>query len=141
MDLSQGFQIEDPEVFVPWNVTMDELLEILPIRPRHVATTCGIDCMSLSGLKSTLWFHLLPVEDGRLREFSFIRSGHERESFDMIQTHLEATFGPPTSTSTGLRGYPEFKWTVGPARVSHYVVDGLQGPEHHTRITRPSLSF
>ena len=62
MDLSQGFQIEGPAVFVPWDVSESELLDLLPVEPHHVTTGYYvIDCTSLPGLQHALGFHFHPL--------------------------------------------------------------------------------
>jgi hypothetical protein len=74
MDLSDGFQIEEPEAFVRWGMTESELLATLPITPRHVTTGYYvIDCTSLGGLHHVLGFHFRPRENGELRELEFFR--------------------------------------------------------------------
>jgi hypothetical protein len=65
MDLTDGFQIEEPEAFVPWGISEAELLAILPIAPHHV--TAGyyvIDCMSLNGLQHAPVSTFVPMKAG-----------------------------------------------------------------------------
>lgn len=141
MDLSKGFQIEDPSVFVPWGIGEDELLSLLPVEPHRV--TSGyyvIDCTSLSGSQHALGFHFRP-DPTKLSELEFFRHSHPaypdwRPSFQDFQRHLEMTFGPPTSELPGSEGVPHYRWKVGKATIEHYVFDRF-GPEEHVRITRP----
>jgi len=138
VDLESGFQIEDPLVFVPWSVTEEELLSLLPIRPNHVTTGYYvIDCTSLSGLHHALGFHFRPREHGALRELEFFRRAYpdQAASFAEFQDHLEATFGPPSRRSDGTEGFPNFGWQIGSAWIKHYVFDRF-GPEEHVRIGR-----
>ena len=140
VDLSEGFQIEDPAVFVPWGIGEDELLDLLPTKPHHL--TSGyyvIDCTSLSGSKHALGFHFRS-DPSKLKELEFFRRSNPtypdlRPSFEDFQRHLELTFGPPTSESSGSEGLPHFRWKVNEATIDHYVFDRF-GPEEHVRITR-----
>jgi hypothetical protein len=141
MDLSRGFEIEDPAVVVPWGVSETELLDILPVVPQHV--TSGyyvIDCVSLGGLRHALGFHFRPRRDGKLVELEFFRRSYPgypdlRESFLDFQARLESTFGRPTTASPGDEGVPNYTWRVGHATIRHYVFDRF-GPEEHVRIVR-----
>jgi hypothetical protein len=140
MDLSKGFQIEDPAVFVPWGIGERELLNILPVEPHHV--TAGyyvIDCTSLSGSEHALGFHFRS-DPSKLSELEFFRRLNPtypdlRPSFDDFQRHLEVTFGTPSSESSGSEGLPSYRWKISEATIVHYVLDRF-GPEEHVRITR-----
>jgi len=102
MDLSKGFQIEQPHVFVPWDTPESQFqggFEGLHLR--HVThgyfTT---HCTSLQGLSHELGFHFYPRNNGRLVEFEFFRNSYSdlAASYQEFQRHLEATFGQPAST-------------------------------------------
>jgi hypothetical protein len=138
VDLSEGFQIEDPEILVRWGITESELLALLPTEPRHVTVGYYVsDCISLSGLGHRLGFHFRPQEDGQLRELEFFRYSYpdQAASFEEFQEHLVATFGPPQRESPGDQGLPNYGWTIGTATIQHYVFVRF-GPEEHVRITR-----
>jgi hypothetical protein len=139
VDLSQGFQIENPQVFVPWGISEVELVDLVPLAPHHVTTGYYvIDCTSLSGLSHALGFHFRPREDGKLRTLEFFRRSYldMHRSFDEFQRHLEETFGPPASESDPYEGMPHYTWKVGKATIRHYVFDRF-GPEEHVDITHP----
>ena len=138
MDLAEGFQIEEPAVFVRWGITEPELLNTLTVEPHHV--TAGyyvIDCISLSGLHHALGFHFRPDEDGRLRELEFFRRRYPdlTESYNEFQRHLVAAFGAPATQSPGDEGFPNCTWQSGGATIRHYILYRF-GPEEHVRITR-----
>lgn len=138
MDLTDGFQIEKPEAFVPWGISEAELLAILPIAPHHV--TAGyyvIDCTSLNGLQHALGFHFRPDENGRLRELEFFRRVYPTmdESYAEFQRHLEAAFGTPTTQKPGDEGLPNCTWHSGGATIRHYILERF-GPEEHVRMVR-----
>lgn len=138
VDLSEGFQIEEPDTFVLWGMTEMELLTTLPITPKHVTTGYYvIDCTSLSGLHHALGFHFRPRENGALRELEFFRRSYPdlRESYAEFQRHLETAFGIPVSESPGDQGLPNCTWQSGGATIRHYVLDRF-GPEEHVNISR-----
>ncbi|UCD31170.1 MAG: hypothetical protein JSV38_10160, partial [Desulfobacterales bacterium] len=62
MDIAKGFQIEDPNVFVPWSVSQSQLRELLsehglrPITKGYFTITCK----SMGGMQHELGFHFEP---------------------------------------------------------------------------------
>jgi hypothetical protein len=138
VDLTEGFQIEEPEAFVRWGMTKAELLETLPTEPQHVAEDYYvIDCTSLQGLQLALGFHFRPKENPALRELEFFRRSSPglHESYAEFQRHLEAIFGAPAQQSPGDEGLPNCSWQSGGATVRHYVLNRF-GPEEHVRMMR-----
>jgi len=124
MDLSKGFQIEEPCVFVPWDTSESKFLagfEGLQLR-RVTYGYFTTHCVSLGGLSHFLGFHFWPRGDGRLLEFEFFRAFPDLDgSYKAFQRHLEATFGQPTITTPGLEGYPSHTWRLPGADVRHSV--------------------
>jgi hypothetical protein len=139
MDLSIGFQIEEPHVFVPWDTPETHFLdgfEGLHLRlVKHGYFTTH--CTSLEGLSHQLGFHFRPRENGRLVELEFFSTSYSNlaESYQEFQRHLEATFGQPTITEAGSEGYLSHIWRSPGAEVVHHVVEHF-GPAEYTRIKR-----
>ena len=139
MDISRGFQIEQPAVFVPWGISEAALKKLFePGALRHV--TSGyftVSCNSLGGLAHNLGFHFQPREAGALSELEFFRASYpdQAASFTEFQRHLEASFGPPTATKPGTEGFSSYLWQLQGADVVHYLFDRF-GPEEHVRIRR-----
>ena len=139
MNLAEGFQIEQPALLVPWKIREDELQRLFSGHPLcHV--TAGYfttSCVSLTGLTHELGFHFHPRGGGVLVELEFFRRAYPDmiASYQEFQRHLEATFGPPTSTSPGSEGLPSHSWSVSGASIRHLVFDRF-GPEEHVRIQR-----
>jgi hypothetical protein len=137
MDLSKGFQIEEPHVFVPWETPETQFMdgfEGLHLRlVKHGYFTTH--CTSLRGLSHELGFHFR--EKGRLVELEFFSSSYSNlaESYQGFQRHLEATFGQPTITEPGSEGYPSHTWRFPGAEVVHYVQEHF-GPAENVRITK-----
>lgn len=138
--LREGFQIEEPSVFVPWDVTEQQLRELLDPHGLRKVTFgyFALSCTSLGGLSHELGFHFIPRDSDHLTELEFFRAGPAVEldrSYDEFQHHLELTFGPPTRSAPGHAGFAEHRWTLPGATIVHYVVDQF-GPEEHVRIIR-----
>lgn len=141
MDLREGFQVENPDVFVPWTVSEAGLRSLLlPHGLREVTTGYfTISCRSLNGLQHELGFHFKPRGSDHLDELEFFRRAYSDNaaSFRDFQEHLERTFGPPTYTRDGTAGFPTHEWHLPGAAVRHFVHDRF-GLEEHVRIGRAS---
>jgi hypothetical protein len=139
MDLTTGFQIESPNVFVAWGVRPTKLKSLLTEhglkRVTHGYYT--LSCVSLNGLSHDLGFHFRPRWGGILNELEFFhRSYKELEvSFEEFQKHFEAAFGKPTNEQPGDQGLPSFCWNFASIQIVHYVLDRF-GPEEHMRIRK-----
>lgn len=139
MDISSGFQIEQPALFIPWKVSETDLQKICDGQLlRHVThgyfTT---HCTSLGGLSHELGFHFHPRGGGVLIELEFFRTSYadQAASYQEFQQHLEQTFGQPTTTTPGSDGFPSHTWQLTGAEVVHFVYDRF-GPEEHVRIKK-----
>lgn len=139
MDVSKGFQIEEPRVFVPWDTFESQFqngFEGLHLRlvTQGYFTT---HCISIKGLSHELGFHFYPRVNGRLVELEFFCSPYSElaASYKEFQCHLEQTFGPPTTTVPGSEGYPSHTWLPTGAEVVHYVQEHF-GPAEYVRIRR-----
>lgn len=135
MNLSRGFQLSDPSIFVPWlsdNPDIERLLGGTPFR-RVTRGYYTLECEPLPDLKCLIGFHT--HKTGKLTELEFFRRSYEDQeaSFKEFQTHFESTFGKPTGRSEGNEGFPNYEWNLEGARIIHYVYDRF-GPEEHMRI-------
>ncbi len=139
MNLSEGFQIEEPDVFVSWDTSemqFEDGFEGLHLRlvKRGYFTT---HCISLRGLSHELGFHFSLAENSRLVELEFYSDSYSNldESYQGFQRHLEATFGQPTTTVPGSEGYLSHTWTFPGAEILHYVQEHF-GPAEYVRIRK-----
>jgi hypothetical protein len=139
MDLSKGFQIEEPHVFVPWETPETQFLDGFEGLHLRLVTDgyFTTHCTSLEGLSHELGFHFRPRKNGRLVELEFFSSSYSNlaESYQEFQRHLEATFGQPTITVPGSEGYLSHIWRSQGAEVVHYVMEHF-GPAEYIRIKR-----
>lgn len=139
MDLKIGFQLEDPDVMVPWSISPVELEQLIVSSSLERVTegyyTTPVQC--LGGLRCMLGFHFEPPQEGMLQELEFFRSrsSHYSQfgSFEEFQRHFEAAFGRPTRASQSSEEFPSYTWALEDATIVHYVVDRF-GPEEHMRI-------
>jgi len=134
MNLSKGFQIEEPNVFVPWNTTeaqFQQTFDRLHLRHmRHGYYTTR--CVSLSGLALDLMFVFYPKGLGELRFYISSQPSLEA-SYRVFQQHLEGTFGPPTLSSPGSEGFLSHTWVFHGAEILHYVSEHF-GPTEYVII-------
>jgi hypothetical protein len=135
MNLSRGFQIATPPIFIPW-LTDAAGVEKLLGGTAFKKVTAGyytLDCEPLPGLRCLLGLHL--HQTGRFSELEFFRASYENQkaSFDEFQKHFETVFGLPTIKKEGSEGFPSYEWRLDGARIVHYVFDRF-GPEEHMRI-------
>jgi hypothetical protein len=144
MDLVEGFQIERPDVFIPWGAPeaqfpqLFDRLQLRRVAPGYFATRC----VSLGGLSHELGFLFIPRGQGVLAELEFSRTSFREleKSFAAFQRHLEATFGAPMVSTPGEKGYPSHAWRFAGADVVHYVADRF-GLEEHVRIKRTTTGL
>jgi hypothetical protein len=139
MDISKGFQIEVPEVFVPWSVSQSHLRELLSAYGLREITTgyFTISCKSMGGMKHELGFHFEPRSGDTLYELEFFRRSYpdQKKSYQEFQNHFEAVFGKPTFTKPGNEGFNSCAWNLEDIEIVHYVFDRF-GPEEHMRIRK-----
>jgi hypothetical protein len=138
MDLREGFQIDEPDVFVPWSVSQAGLRQLLDPRLREV--TRGyftIPCTSLGGLRHGLGFHFDRQRSDHLSELEFyaLSARPIDETYAEFQRHFEGAFGPATRTRPGTEGFALHEWIFPTARIVHLVQERF-GPEEHMRIQR-----
>ena len=139
MDLSNGFNIDKPDIFVKWNITETELQALFQgYELKHVTTGYyTANCLSLSGLDCMIGFHFEPRKNGILMELEFFRLDYsnQQKSFNDFQLHFEKTFGKPTNTTKGNEGFNNYEWMLNEVQIVHYVFDRF-GPEEHMRIKK-----
>ena len=137
MEIEKGFKIDNPNVFIPWNITENELIEILDGNELKNVTNgyYGMSCESLNGLKCYIGFHFNPRKNGILNELEFFRNGTDSQikSFDKFQFHFEREFGKATKISKGKEGFENYEWWINGIQIVHFVFDRF-GPEEHMRI-------
>jgi hypothetical protein len=141
MDISEGFQIEKPNVFVPWSTSSRELvtmfrdLALKQVNNSYIVT----QCVSLKGLSHKLGFHFDLRPGFGIRYFELFDNGCQGNalSFLTFQKHLEATFGKPTTAARGEGGFPSYTWQRNSNVVLHRIQERF-GPTEIVRIERSS---
>jgi hypothetical protein len=86
MDITKGFQIEDPKVFIPWSVSQSQLHDLLSARGLRKITTgyFTITCKTMNGIQHELGFHFEPRSSDTLQELEFFRKAYpnQKKSYD-----------------------------------------------------------
>ena len=149
-DLSVGFQVEEPQVFIPWDITTTDFLTLAHHRhldrlKRITEHYYVLSCTILDGLQINLGFHFRggegkPEAPGHLEELEIFRDTTPdlQASYREFQAHLTRAFGRPTTTKTESMQtpLPTVYWTVEGSNiyqyvlVRHYILDRY-GPEEH----------
>lgn len=139
MNIEKGFKIDQPEIFVPWDINEKELKNLF--KGTHLTnvttgyyTTHG-EC--LGGLQCEIGFHFDPRKNGRLNELEFFRTSYPdlSESYNDFQKFFVGQFGKPTKTSPGDEGFENNQWDFKGTNIRHFIIDRF-GPEEHMRIKR-----
>ena len=137
MNIHEGFQIDEPNIFIPWNIDEKDLTQKLNGHNLEHVTKgyYTISCKTLNGLNCMLGFHFEPRKNGLLNELEFFRTDYsdQDKSFEDFQSHLESAFGKPTSESDGHEGFKNYAWNLNDVQIVHFVFDRF-GPEEHVRI-------
>jgi hypothetical protein len=144
VEIAKGFQLEQPRVFVSWDITHQELESLFQgLGLRRVGDGFHLSgCSSLGGLSHSLGFGFSRT-GGKLSEIGLHVPGVSiEESYQQLQQHLIATFGPPTSSSPGaeMAECPHHTWLLPGVRVEHYVIEHF-GPAERTYITKTQQDF
>jgi hypothetical protein len=139
MNIAQGLKVDNPDVFVPWNIPEDKLEELLgKYGLRHITRGYyAISCETLGGLKHELGFHFEPRENGQLKELEFFRKIYESQivSYNEFQQYFEKEFGLPTKTMSGIKGFASHEWILDRIKIIH-CVDERFTLEEHMRIIK-----
>ncbi|WP_123912674.1 hypothetical protein [Hanstruepera neustonica] len=139
MNIQEGFKIDEPDIFIPWDIDEQTLAQKLNVHNFKRVTTgyYTISCKSLNGLNCILGFHFEPRENGILNELEFFRTDYSdpKKSFNDFQSHFVNEFGNPTSESNGTEGFKNYVWNFKTVQIVHYVFDRF-GLEEHMRIKR-----
>ena len=139
VDIDKGFQIDNPKIFVAWDIDEKTLTELFKNSElKHITTGYfTTKCSSLNGLTCMLGFHFRPREGGFLNELEFFRTDYsdQQKSFDEFQKYFTNVFGQPTKTTKGNEGFNNYEWKLNNIQIVHYVFDRF-GPEEHMRIKK-----
>ena len=139
MNINQGYQIDEPNVLIPWDIDEHTLVKVFDgYDIKHV--TIGyytISCKSLNGLECMIGFHFEPRKNGQLNELEFFRTDYNdpEKSFTEFQSYFEKEFGKPSSENMGNERFKNYAWNLEGAQIVHFVFDRF-GPEEHMRIKR-----
>jgi len=141
MNIQSGFQIDTPNIFVPWNINTGQLESLFKAHKLNHVTSgyYTIKCEFLNGLQCNIGFHLKPADGGLLKEIEFYFETEEKleRTFKKFQYHFEQEFGKPAKEMNGYPGYSDYEWILDDIQIIHKVIDRF-GPEEHMRIRKLS---
>lgn len=122
-DLTDGYELEEPPVTVPWGLSRRQLIKLL--EPHGLKQVDGdnfvISCVSLCGLSHTLSIHF----DTRCRarryylRLSQSPSDDFHSSYELFQQHLERKFGSSSTYGNTEDNIVCHKWNIGEFTVHH----------------------
>lgn len=139
MTIDKGFKIDQPDIFVPWDIDEKQLTDLFKGKNLHNVTTgyYVTDSESLDGLKCKIGFHFEPRKNGRLQELEFFRTNYNdlSKSYKEFQDFFTRKFGKPTKSTPGDEGFEIHQWDLKGVNIGHFVIDRF-GPEEHMRIKR-----
>jgi hypothetical protein len=138
MDVSKGFQITEPNVFIPWSSDEGQLPWLLRGAKLQCVTKgyYTANLISFGGLNCMIGFHF-KEPNNTLSELEFFRMNYDdqKASFEEFQNYFEAAFGKPTSCSDGSEGFNNYQWLLEDVLIIHRVYDRF-GIEEHMRIIK-----
>jgi len=139
MDIREAFALEEPNVSLPWGIGLEALRALLPHTRLQRVTQFDhvLPVRLLGGLECMLALRFGGAQAG-LCALELFRASNRRQraDFEEFQRHLEAHFGPPTSTQQEIAGFPAHRWQLpGGISIEHYAVERF-GPEAHVCIRR-----
>ena len=141
MNIQSGFQIDTPNIFVPWDINEEDLKSLFESQKLNYVTSgyYTISCNSLNGLHCKIGFHFKPGINGLLKEFEFFMDSevNMKKTFKDFQSHFEGEFGKPDKATNRYPEFPGFEWIIGEVQIIHEVHDRF-GPEEHMRIKKLS---
>ncbi len=141
MEISKGFKIDKPDIFVDWNIHENDLQKLFFDFDLKKVTTgyFTADCKSLNGLVCKIGFHFEPRKNGVLKELEFFRIDYkdQKKSFTEFQTYFENSFGKPDKKTPENEGFSNYEWNLNGIQIVHFVFDRF-GPEEHMRIKKVS---
>jgi len=146
MDITQGFKIDKPDIFVPWGISINEFHEILPEDWRNNdnfrKVTKSYYCISGAalGLESTdIGFHFKRNQLNQIELFD-PNQKDMNEGFKIYQSSLIKEFGTPARTIEYDDLPPSNEWKFGKYRILHFAQERF-GPETHLRFLAPGSDF
>jgi len=137
MNIYKGIQIDEPSIFVPWEISEENLVELFNGKHlKHITNGYyTIKCTLFNGLNCMIGFHFEPGLNGHLSEFEFFRTNYDdqQSSFNEFQKYFVQEFGEPSNTTPGNEGFNNYEWILDYIKIIHLVYDRF-GPEEHMRI-------
>ena len=139
MDITEGFKLDEPNVFVPWEIDENGISTLLEEHKIHKVTEhyYTLESKCFDGLECTIGFYF-NKEGNKINKIGFFRQNYKgslEDSFKDFQFYLEKSFGPPQGINNDEK-FPRYSWQFNKdILIFHYVYDRF-GPEENVYITR-----
>ena len=97
MNISEGIQIDEPGIFVPWKISEQNLVALF--NGKHLKTITdgyyAIKCTLFKGLTCMVGFHFEPGAMAPLSELEFFRTNYDdqQSSFNEFQKYFVQELG------------------------------------------------
>jgi hypothetical protein len=136
-----GFQLDNPNLFIPWNITQKNLIELFCEYELKKVTTgyFTTSCISLGELNHCLGFHFKPENSNELKKLDFFKNDYSdiEFSFNEFQKYFVNKFGHPTKIyPKNEEGYNSYEWKINHnIKIFHYIFNRF-GLEEHMYIER-----
>jgi hypothetical protein len=141
MEIKKGFQIFNPNFFVPWTIKISELdMALKGFGLKKLSDIYAtINCEPFSGATCDLDFrfegpgnslNIIQLSRGPSKKFRT-----QTASFHDFQKHLEKAFGQPHEVTDGEFGVPNCIWRWGNIELRHDISEHF-GAEEHLRFIK-----
>ncbi len=126
ISLADGFPLEDPSVCIPWNVSVQELEQLLGSQLATERSSRYLRCRSLGGIDAQIqfYFHDEPADVGTpIRPTFSVTYFPIISEESAVRDKLLAAFGAPATTDPKGDAGPEFPdllWDVDGIPVSMF---------------------
>jgi hypothetical protein len=136
-----GFQLDDPNLFIPWDITQKKLIDLFQGHELKQVTNgyFTTSCISLGGLHHRLGFHFEPQKSNTLKKIEFFRDDYSdlEFSFNEFQKFFENQFGYPSkSYPKSQEGFYSYEWIIkNKIKIYHFIFDRF-GLEERLYIER-----
>jgi len=120
-----GIQIEEPEVFIPWDTSASDLAVLFSKYPLTRVTDDYYtikDVRLLNNLTCNIGLHF----DNMLTRVEFFRNDYSDldKSYNEFQMIFESKFGKPSKRIRDLANFESCEWDIcNRIKIHHYVID------------------
>jgi len=137
IDILKGIQIDDPKVFIPWDISNKDI-EVFFHNCSLSRITNNYYAIYNTKLFGTLICNVGLHFDNILKRIEFFRNDYTdlQKSYDEFQTIFETKFGKPTRKIGNPINFDSCEWSISNNIVIYHHVMDRFGLEEHMYIER-----